>query len=412
MPGELLVGVSSLRVRQEREPGSRMRILVVCDRDWTHPQGGGAGMNLQKQVKYWLAWGHQVRIVTVSYPGAETRSVEDGLWIDRRGSTFTVYFATALRLLRREYKDADVVMEVVNGVPWMTRFLTGKPTVAMVHHVCQQQYELEFSGLPRYLGKFLEARVMPLAYRNIPFITVSETSRQDLVRLGIPPDHITVVHNGTDHAVEPPFDQFQRALLSGDLSFKSAVPTLVYLGRLKRYKRVDTLLHLLSPLLRSRKHLRLKVVGDGDDRPRLERLTSSLGVSDAVRFTGFVDEETKMRLLAEAWVAVTASDVEGWGISTMEAAAMGCPTVALTSSGIQEAVVSEQTGFVCADPVTFVDRCARLLDDAGLRKKMAVAAARRALSFSWEDAARKTLGILEAAARSAATGAGSRPTLA
>jgi glycosyltransferase involved in cell wall biosynthesis len=371
-----------------------MKILVICDRDWTHPQGGGAGINLRKQVDYWLEWGHQVDILTVSYDGAKASELHDGLRIERHGSTFTVYFAIASRLMRGAAKSADVVLEVVNGVPWMSHFITGKPTVAMVHHVCQQQYDLEFRGIPRYFGKFLEGRLMPFAYRNIRFITVSESSKQDLVRLGISAEHVSVVHNGTDHAVEPPFDKYEESILQGDLSFKSPDPTLVYLGRLKRYKRIDVLLELLAPLLRARKRLRLLVLGQGDDQHRLEALSKSLGIDAQIRFEGFVDEHTKMELLASAWLAVTASDVEGWGIATMEAAAMGCPTVALSSSGIQEAVVSDETGFVCTDTAEFMARCAQLLDDEVLRSAMAQDAARRALSFTWKDSARKTLDIL------------------
>ncbi len=374
-----------------------MRILVICDRDWTHPQGGGAGINLRKQVEYWLDWGHEVDILTVSYPGALELEAHDGLRIERRGSNLTVYFAVAARLVRGVARDADVVMEVVNGVPWMSRFITKKPTVAMVHHVCQRQYDLEYRGIPRRFGKFLEKRVMPMAYRNTRFITVSETSKQDLVDLGIDPRNIVIVHNGTDHATEPPFDNYEKSILRGDLSFKSARPTFVYLGRLKRYKRVDVLLKLLAPLLKVRSDAGLIVIGDGDDRKRLEGVAASLSIAEQVRFTGFVDDHTKMDLLASAWVAVTASDIEGWGISTMEAAAMGCPTVALGASGIQEAVVSNKTGFVCADEVEFVERCRNLIDDEQLRCEMAREAAQRALSFTWEDTARKTLQVLQEA---------------
>ncbi|MER3395477.1 MAG: hypothetical protein C4318_06175 [Acidimicrobiia bacterium] len=371
-----------------------MRILVICDRDWAHPQGGGAGINLRKQVEYWIEWGHRVDILTVSYPGAVQTETSDRLRIKRLGSKYTVYFAVAAQLIQGAARQADVVLEVVNGVPWMSKLVTRKPTVVMVHHVCQQQYEMEFKGVARVFGKFLEAKVMPAAYRHLPFLTVSETSKRELVQLGIPEAHIEVVHNGTDHAVEPPFDKYEAAILEGNIDFKSEIPTLVYLGRLKRYKRVDLLLELLSPLLRARSSLRLMVVGDGDDKCRLQSLVRQLGVERQVSFTGFVDNHTKLELLASAWIAVTASDIEGWGISTMEAAAMGCPTVALGKSGLQESVISERTGFVCTSRTEFMERCVRLLDDMHLRRAMAQAAARRALSFTWGDAAKKTLDVL------------------
>jgi glycosyltransferase involved in cell wall biosynthesis len=378
-----------------------MNILVICDRDWTHPQAGGAGMNLRRQTEYWLEWGHAVTIATVSYPGASAHEDHSPLRIYRMGTTHTVYLHIARALWRGLGRDADVVMEVVNGVPWVSRWFTRRPTAVMVHHVCQQQYDFEFAWPISSIGKALEGQVMPLLYRGLEFITVSETSKADLESLGISPDRITVVHNGADHAFEAPFDTVHRAAISGDLSFKSEHPSLVYLGRLKRYKRVDELIRLLVPLLRARPTARLRIVGDGDFRQELERLAATLGVAESVEFFGHVDEKTKMEILASSWLAVTASDVEGWSISTMEAAAVGCPTVALSTSGIRESVIDNETGFVCSDPVHFQQSCAIVLDDIDLRRRLASGAARRAEAFTWEQAAKDTLAVLERVAATA-----------
>lgn len=371
-----------------------MKILVICDRDWTHPQGGGAGMNLRHQIGFWRAWGHTVEIFTVAHPGAPRHHREPDLTIHRRGSTHTVYFWAAAALLRGLGSDADVILEVVNGVPWMSKFLARKPTVVMIHHVCQQQYDLEYPPPISTLGKLLEARLMPAAYRTLQFLTVSETSKRRLWELGVPKEHIAVVHNGVDHAIRPPFDEYHRAALRGDLSFKSVAPTLVYLGRLKKYKRVDELLRLVAPLLEVRPEARFYLIGDGDRRQELESLALSLGVGEQVVFFGHVDEDQKMRLLSEAWLAVTASNVEGWSISSMEAAVVGCPTVALSDSGVGEAVIDGETGYVCADPCRFWRTCSAVLDHRDLRERLAAKGAERAASFTWEEAARRTLEVL------------------
>src|SRR4051812_46450998 len=114
-------------------------ILLLADRDWTHPQGGGTGTNLYGQVSQWLALGHRVTVVAGSYPGAA--AVEEptpGLTIHRMGSRLTVFPRAAWAVLRGVGRDADVVLEVVNGIVFGTPLWLGRPRVTLVHHVHQR----------------------------------------------------------------------------------------------------------------------------------------------------------------------------------------------------------------------------------------------------------------------------------
>ena len=127
-------------------------ILVLTDRDWTHPQGGGTGTNLYGQIARWVAWGHRVTVIAGDYPGA--KSVEElapNLVVHRMGTRLTVFPRAAWATLRGVGKDADVVLEVVNGIAFFTPlwpWLRTKPRVALVHHVHQDHYVHEL-GTPR-----------------------------------------------------------------------------------------------------------------------------------------------------------------------------------------------------------------------------------------------------------------------
>lgn len=363
-----------------------MKILVLCDRDWTHPEAGGAGLNLGSQVQRWLADGHSVRVLTLAYPGALGFERHGDLEIHRRGGIFSVFAWTTFRLVTGLASDADVVLEVINGIPWFSRFMTGKPTVAMIHHVCSRQFDQEVPEPFRTVGKFLESSAMPRMYRNTPMITVSDSSAAEIAELGIPHENIEVIHNGLDP--------------SGYVtdSAKAALPTLLYVGRLRRYKRVDLLIKLFARIVEFDPNIRLEIAGEGNYRTQLEELARRLGVGEQVTFLGFIPEDEKVAALSRAWISVTASDVEGWGLSVMEGAACSTPSVAFKISGLAESILHGRTGFLANNEDEFVSYCLELIENVNLRDEMGKQARAWASEFDWGRTADETIRVLAKAA--------------
>lgn len=151
-------------------------ILLLTDRDWTHPQGGGTGANLQGQVARWLAWGHRVTVVAGSYPGAaRVEEPEPGLAIHHMGNRLTVFPRAAWAVLRGLGGDADVALEVIDGIGFLTPLWLRRPRVALVHHVGR-------AG----------ALTLRLLYRGTRFLTISEAARRDLVARGIAGEDVHV----------------------------------------------------------------------------------------------------------------------------------------------------------------------------------------------------------------------------
>jgi glycosyltransferase involved in cell wall biosynthesis len=196
---------------------------------------------------------------------------------------------------------------------------------------------------------------------------------------------VDVVHYGYD----------QRTFTPG--GEKSASPAIGYLGRLKRYKSVDHLLEAIPAVLQRFPALTVQIVGDGDDRSRLERVAAQLGLERCVRFTGFVPETQKVGILRSLWVGVMPSVKEGWGLTVLEANACGTPVVASDVPGLREAVLEGETGLLYpyGDRGALSAALVRMLEDTALRARLGTASLERAKTFTWDRAADETLTFLE-----------------
>ena len=358
-------------------------ILVLTDRDWTHPEAGGTGTVLYGQVSRWVAWGHRVTVIAGDYPGAERVShLDERLTVHRMGTRLTVFPRAAWATFRGLGRDADVVLEVCNGIAFFTsvwRWMR-KPRVLLVFHVHQEHYVTELGLRGRVAAFLLEHVPLRVLYPGVPVITISQSSREDLVALGVDRQRMHVVYCGLDSG----------SLAPGP---KAPEPTLIYLGRLKQYKRIELLLDVLDAIPEAH----LDLAGDGDHRAALEAEVERRALGARVTFHGHVDEEEKARLLARAWVALTASSAEGWCLTVFEAAACGTPTAAMRVGGLGEAIVDGQTGLLADDPAELVAAVRDLVERPEQRAALGQAALERARGYTWDSTAQGTLTVMDGA---------------
>ncbi len=369
-----------------RDPNiSPRHILLLTDRDWTHPQGGGTGTNLYGQVARWLAWGHRVTVIAGAYDGCEPVSrPSDQLTIHRMGSRLTVFPRAARATKKGIAADADVCLEVINGISFFTPlwWWLKMPRVALVHHVHQDHYIAELGRRGRIAAWLLEYMPLRMLYPGIPVITISEAARDDLVeKLGIAPDLVHVAYLG----VEP--SQFREPA-------RAEQPTLLYLGRLKQYKRIEVALDVLEGIPEAR----LEIAGTGEWQEVIEKEIAQRGLGDRVRMHGFVAEEAKSELYASAWLNLTASSAEGWCLTVMEAAACGTPSAALRVGGLAESIVDGETGILADEPDELTAAVRDLVHDRARLEMLGRQAQDRAHEFTWERAAASNLEVLEHAA--------------
>ena len=291
----------------------------------------------------------------------------------------TVFPRAAWASLRRGLaEDADVVLEVVNGITFLTPLWLRRPRVALVHHIHRDHYVAEM-GRPGAVAALLaETLPLRLLYRDTTFLTISESGRHDLTELGMPEDRIHVAYLGVE---PPPFEASPR----------SEAPRLLYLGRLKQYKRVELLLDVLEAV----PDAVLDIAGEGDHREALEAEIARRGLTERVVLHGHVSEEVKAELLSRSWVNLTASSAEGWCLTVMEAAMYRTPSAALAVGGLPESIEDGRTGLLAEDGEQLTEQVRALVEDRALRERLGETARDRASGFTWERTARENLAVLE-----------------
>jgi glycosyltransferase involved in cell wall biosynthesis len=226
------------------------------------------------------------------------------------------------------------------------------------------------------VARALEAHAYPRLYRRTPLVTLSPSTRDELVALGHRPEQVTVVRPGVDPRYRPG-------------GTRAPHPLVVTVGRLVGHKRVDLLVDALAPLRDRHPGLELLVVGAGPDLDRLASLAPPW-----VTLAGRVPDDALVDAYRRAWVVASASVAEGWNMTLSEAGACATPAVASRIAGHADAVADGETGFLVDDRDGFTAAFDRLLGDAALRARLGEGARRHAAACDWDLAAATVLGLL------------------
>jgi len=358
-----------------------VNVLLVNWQDPENPHAGGAELHLFEIFKRLAARGHRIRLVCSAWPGAAPEAVIDGIGVRRVGSRngFALAGRGAVRRALTEERP-DVVVEDINKLPLFLAGLTELPFCAIVPHLFGETAFQE-AAWPAATVVWLAERPLARAYARAGFHAISESTRDDLVARGVRPERVRVIHPGVDSVRFTP-----------DPGARAAAPAFLYVGRLKRYKGVDTALQALAVARRTRPDLRLDIAGSGDHRPALEGLARSLGLADSVTFHGFVTEAEKIQLLRAAWANVFPSPKEGWGITVVEAGACGTPSLASDSPGLRDSVRDGETGFLVphGDAEALAARMLALAADPSLVQRLGAGGRAFAEAHTWERSAEAT----------------------
>ena len=367
-----------------------MRILAFNWRDPTHPEAGGAELHLSEILTRAVRDGDRVTWLAEAYPGSKPQEDYRGIRILRRGSWYNAHLALA-QLYRRRLRGErfDLVLEDINKVPFFTPRYVDAPVLAVVPHLFGATVFREASPLVGALVWAHES-LIPLVYRGVPFLAISESTRDDLVRRGIPRERIDVVRCGLDQ------DAYGVTIPPGERDR----PVIVFVGRLRKYKGAQFLIRALPRVIERVPEATAAIVGDGPYRGALKSLTRSLKLQDRVEFLGPLLQRYKVETLNHAMVAVAPSPKEGWGLTVIEANACGTPVVASRSPGLIESVKDGETGVLVphGNVKALADAVAGLLEDRPRRLAMAEAGIRWAREFTWERCYRESRAVMERAA--------------
>ena len=342
-----------------------MKIVALNWRDLAHPLAGGAEIVIDRVLTGLADRGHDVSLVCGGPVAPHDYEVVDA------GGTYSQYLRVPWIGIRR-FHHADLLIDSENGVPYFTPLWRRGASICLVHHVHTDQWATRFPRPVAFGARAIEQHLIPAVYRRRLFIAVSASTASALDDIGVSPARIRVIESGVD-------------VPSGPLASKSPEPLFVTLTRLVPHKRVDLLLEawrMAQPVTGGR----FVVMGAG---PELAALRNQAGSLPGAEVRGWVEDDEKDRLLAEAWFLVHGAHHEGWGMAIMEAAAVGTPALVADAPGVRDSVVNGVTGVVVDVPENdVVQGLARewiaLASDAGRRANLANAARRRAEGYAWD----------------------------
>jgi len=369
-----------LKGKGKRKP----KILIINWQDWTNPLSGGAEVHLHEIFRR-LVKDFKISLLCTHFTNAPKAEEIDGIKICRVGSrnVFNFYVPEAYKRIAKEEK-IDLVIEDLNKIPFFGgRFIRGK-RIALIHHLFGKTIFTETNPLSASYVYFSE-KLIPKHYKRIPIIAVSKSSRNELVKMGIPANNIKVVYNGVD------IKSYQS---SGKIT---RTPTIICLGRMKKYKRIDILLDSIPRVLKEIPGLKVVLVGEGDDLPRLKEISRNHKIENVIKFTSFVPSPKKIELLSTSWVSVNTSPKEGWGLTSIEAQACGTPSIVPDSPGLRETVKVGVSGYIYpfGNTKKLSEILVKTLSDKKSVEKMGRQAREWASNFSWDESAKKMKEIID-----------------
>jgi len=332
-----------------------MNIVWLSWKDMQHPEAGGAERVTHEMLSRLAADGHTVSLLTSQPGNLPTRETYHGYHIVRAGGRLGVYWQ-AFRTFRKHYRSTtDVVIEEINTLPFFSLLYTrGTRRFLFIHQLARQIWFYQL-GFPFSVVGYVAEPLYLWLLRGQQVITVSNSTKQDLVRYGYAPNRIDIISEGI--TLEP--------IKSLDALPKYNRPTLLSMGSIRPMKRTLDQIKAFELAAQHVPDLRLLIVGDSSTAygQSVLRYIAESPQAHNITYFGRVDESTKRRIMQRSHLLLATSVREGWGLVVTESASQGTPTVAYNVHGLRDSVKHAKTGLLTApNPQSLADSIVHTLE--------------------------------------------------
>ena len=310
-----------------------MKILWLAHRDPLNPKAGGAERTIYEVATRLFNKGHNITLLTGGWQGCKRNEYFQGIRIQRFGKNIGPHIVLPILLIKEKFDF--VVNDLGHAVPWLSSTILNRSNIAFFRHLHARSLPGQVNPL---LGKGISTleKCYPLIYHNTLFVTESTTSKRDLISLGIERSNIVLNPPGVNSNMFHPMP-------------KTENPSLVYFGGMRKYKRPEEAVYLLKSLIDKIRGIKLIIVGSGPEEHNIKKLVNELNLQDFVSFKGRLSDQELCYVVASSWLNVHSSVTEGWGLSILEAAAAGTPTVAYDVPGVKDAIEDGNNGIKVMD---------------------------------------------------------------
>jgi glycosyltransferase involved in cell wall biosynthesis len=360
------------------------RVHALAWRDLDDVEAGGSEVHIAEIAKRWAAAGVEVTLRTSWAQGQPTEAMRDGYKVIRRAGRHMVFPRAAFAEMTGRTGPRDALIEIWNGMPFLSPLWCFGPRIVFLHHVHAEMWNMVLGEKLGDLGALFESKIAPPLYRRTHIVTLSESSKREMVDdLGFRDDKVTVVHPGIDARFTP----------SSDVE-RDTEPLVVACGRLAPVKRYDMLVRAAAKAREQVPGLRLHIVGEGFERPLIEETIEQVGGGDWVVLRGHLTDAELVDLYRKAWIVASASAREGWGMTLTEAAACGTPAVATRIAGHADAIVDGVSGVLADDEAGLAEAMADVLGDPRRLEQLRQGALARAAALTWGQTATQVMRVL------------------
>lgn len=336
----------------------RITILALSWRDIKAPKAGGAEVHTHEMLK--RADKEKYRIYHFSPQSGnllEEETVDSVIYL--RSGNFITVILKAMQFYRKNKSNIDFVIDQCNTHRFFTPFwVEGKKRIFYIHQLTKEIWDISARFPLSKIGKISEEWMLRLNKKDA-VITVSNSTKRELIDRGYQSEKIKIIHNGVSFK---PWQEEQWCE-------KENVPTFIYAGRYSPYKGIDVSIQAFAELKKTNPNAKLWIIGKKDQEyvdKHIQPICKKYNLEwvDAERDKegnviepkqgdiiswGYVSEAKKLELLSRAWTLLFPSIREGWGIPVTEAGCVGTPCIAFNSLGISEAIDEGNAGYLCME---------------------------------------------------------------
>lgn len=365
-----------------------MRLLWFTWKDREHPQAGGAEVVNEELAKRLVRDGHEVIFLVSGFSNAKQKEIIDGYTVIRLGGRFSVYWL-AYRYYKKNLQGwADLVIDEMNTVPFFANFYVKEKHIMFVHQLCREIWFYQMKLPLSMIGYLLEPIYLWLL-RNEQVITISDSSKHDLMRYGFKQKNIHIISEGIE--LKPVSDL--------SLIQKYEKPTILSLGAIREMKRTSHQIKAFEIAKKSIPDLRMKIAGDASGKygKKVLQMIERSQYKDDIEYCGRVSVEQKIELMQRSHAILVTSKKEGWGLIVTEANSQGTPALVYDVDGLRDSVRNGVTGVISNNntSIGLANIIVSFFRDPGKCAILQKSAWEWSQSFSFDKSYREFLSIIQ-----------------
>jgi glycosyltransferase involved in cell wall biosynthesis len=362
------------------------KILILNWRCPKNPLSGGAEKVTLQHAKAWVKEGHEVIWLAGGYKCGKRQENIDGVTIYRYGNPVVIYLLAPFIFYFKFKGEFDLIIDEIHGLPFFTPLWAWKTKkIAFICEVAHEIWDEMYRFPVNYLGKQIE-KFYFYFYKKIPFLTISQSTKDDLFKMGIAPENIKIITPGL-------------FLNPADYVFdKEKQLTLLFISRLVKMKGIEISLRLFSRILDQIPDAKLWVVGKGNKKyvEELKKYAKKLKIDKQVIFRGFVNEPEKTILMQKAHFLIHTSIKEGFGLTVLEANSQGTPAMVFNSYGLKDIVQDGINGYRTTKGYTkeMTEKIISTYRDEVNYLKLAKSSIAYSKKFNWKKATKESVEMI------------------